>query len=87
MRLKIIVIKGSESVSELEPREELFECRNGQVIIDPDISEKMFLIKRERPERSDDEVTAYEWSEMGMAELFGLSRVSCLRLPRGWTLL
>ena len=52
--------------------EELFECRNGQVILDPGISEKMFLIKREHPERGDDAATAYEWSEMGMAELFGV---------------
>lgn len=58
-------------MSEL-PVEELFECRNGQVIIDPGISEKMFLIKREHPERGDDSATAYEWSEMGMAELFGV---------------
>lgn len=54
------------------PQEELFECRNGQVIIDPSISEKMYLIKREHPERGDGEATAYEWSEMGMAELFGV---------------
>ena len=54
--------------------DELFECRNGQVIIDPSVSEKMFLIKREHPERGDgsDDATAYEWSEMGMAELFGV---------------
>lgn len=52
--------------------QELFECKNGRVIIDPDISEKMFLIKREHPERGDGEATAYEWSEMGMAELFGV---------------
>ena len=51
---------------------ELFECRNGQVILDPGISEKMYLIKREHPEKGDGETTPYEWSEMGMAELFGV---------------
>lgn len=52
--------------------DELFECRSGQVILDPAVSEKMFLIKREHPERGDGESTPYEWSEMGMAELFGV---------------
>ena len=52
--------------------QELFECRNGQVIMDIGASEKMFLIKREHPERGDDTSTPYEWSEIGMAELFAV---------------
>ena len=52
--------------------QELFECRNGQVIMDVSASEKMYLIKREHPERGDDTATPYEWSEIGMAELFAV---------------
>lgn len=52
--------------------QELFECRNGQVIMDPGASEKMYLIKREHPDHGDGTHTPYEWSEIGMAELFAV---------------
>ncbi|MBQ8707998.1 MAG: hypothetical protein IJ523_07920 [Succinivibrionaceae bacterium] len=50
---------------------ELFELRNGRTILDEDASEKMYLIKNYHPESRDDSSTGFEWSDMGMAELFG----------------
>lgn len=66
---------------------QFFECRNGAVIMDGDLSEKMFLMKREHPEHGDGTASAYEWSEMGMAELFGvLYAKECRYCPehRAW---
>ena len=51
---------------------ELFETRSGRVIMDEKLSEKMYLIKQHRPESRDDFSSGFEWSEMGMATLFGL---------------
>ena len=51
---------------------ELFELRNGRVIMDEDLSEKMYIIKEYHPERADETSSGFEWSEMGMANLFGM---------------
>ena len=52
--------------------QEFFQCQNGKIITDSDFSEKLFQIKSEHPERGDGTITPYEWSEMGMAALFGV---------------
>lgn len=52
--------------------QELFELHNGRVIMDEDLSEKMYLIKQYHPEKADAESSGFEWSEMGMANLFGM---------------
>ena len=52
--------------------QEFFETRNKRVIMDEDLSSKMYLIKQYRPEKADEKSTGFEWSEMGMATLFGL---------------
>jgi len=51
---------------------ELFELKSGRIIMDEDLSDKMYLIKSYRPEKADDSSSGFEWSEMGMANLFGL---------------
>lgn len=51
---------------------ELFELRNGRVIMDEDLSEKMYVIKSYHPEKADETSSGFEWSEMGMANLFGM---------------
>ncbi len=51
---------------------ELFELRNGRVIMDEELSEKMYIIKSYHPEKADETSSGFEWSEMGMANLFGL---------------
>lgn len=51
---------------------ELFELRNGRVIMDEDLSKKMYIIKSYHPERADETSSGFEWSEMGMANLFGV---------------
>jgi putative DNA primase/helicase len=51
---------------------ELFETRQGRVILDEDLSEKIRTIKELHPEKRDDESSGFEWSEMGMAALFGM---------------
>ena len=51
---------------------EFFQCKNGKIITDHDFSEKLFQIKQEHPEQGDGTISAYEWSEMGMAALFGV---------------
>lgn len=51
---------------------ELFELRNGRVIMDEDLSEKMYIIKSYHPEKADETSSGFEWSEMGMANLFGM---------------
>lgn len=50
---------------------ELFELRDGRVIMDEDLSEKMVLIKRHHPEKPGENDSGFEWSEIGMANLFG----------------
>ena len=52
--------------------EELYELHNGRVIMDEDLSAKMYLIKHYHPERADETSSGFEWSEMGMANLFGI---------------
>ena len=51
---------------------ELFQLRSGRVILDEDMSDKMFLIKQNHPERADETTSGFEWSEMGMANLFAM---------------
>jgi len=48
-----------------------YTLRNGTRIMDANISEKMDRIVRNRPEMPDEDSSGYEWSEMGMASLFG----------------
>ena len=50
---------------------EFLTLRNGRCILDEDLSEKMQKIKDSHPEVVDDTSSGYEWSEMGMANLFG----------------
>ena len=50
---------------------EFFELHNGRVIMDDDLSDKMYTIKSFHPERASDNSSGFEWSEMGMANLFG----------------
>lgn len=50
---------------------ELFELSNGRCIMDEDLSNKMYMIKSYHPERVDETSSGFEWSEMGMANLFG----------------
>ena len=52
----------------METSRELFELRDGRMILDEDLSEKMYRIKEAAPEGLN---SGYEWSEMGMALLFG----------------
>lgn len=52
--------------------QELFVTNGGKVIMDEDLSIKMFLIKSYHPEKADDTSSGFEWSEMGMANLFGI---------------
>ena len=50
---------------------ELFQLSNGKYVVSEDLSEKLFYIKKIRPERPyQDDSTGYEWNESGMAELF-----------------
>ncbi len=51
---------------------ELFELSNGRCIMDEDLSNKMYMIKSYHPERADETSSGFEWSEMGMANLFGV---------------
>jgi len=57
--------------NETEGRD-LFELHNGRVIMDEDLSDKMYMIKNFHPESADETSSGFEWSEMGMANLFGL---------------
>lgn len=52
--------------------EQFFTLRNNRCIMSETLSSKMSLIQKEHPETLDNENSAYEWSEMGMASLFGL---------------
>ena len=40
--------------------------------MDEDLSDKMYMIKSYHPERADETSSGFEWSEMGMANLFGV---------------
>lgn len=51
---------------------ELFELSNGRCIMDEDLSDKMYMIKNYHPERADETSSGFEWSEMGIANLFGV---------------
>lgn len=51
---------------------ELFELKNGRLIMDESLSEKMYIIKSYHPEKADETSSGFEWSEMGMANLFGM---------------
>lgn len=51
---------------------ELYETRTGRVIIDADLSHKMYQIYNAHPESNNENSSGYEWSEMGMANLFGM---------------
>ena len=48
---------------------ELYETRTGRVIIDADLSHKMYQIYNAHPESNNENSSGYEWSEMGMANL------------------
>lgn len=50
---------------------EFYQLRDERVIEDEVLSAKMFTISRVRPEKPDANSSGYEWSEMGMANLFG----------------
>ena len=51
---------------------ELFELHSGRIIMDEDLSAKMYMIKHYHPEKADETSSGFEWSEMGMANLFGM---------------
>lgn len=51
---------------------ELFELKSGRIIMDEDMSDKMYLIKNFHPEKRHEDSSGFEWSEMGMANLFGI---------------
>ena len=52
--------------------QEFFKMRNNRVIMDEDLSMKMYTIKEYHPESINNEDSGFEWSEMGMANLFGM---------------
>ena len=62
--------------------QELFETRNGRVIMDEDLSSKMYLIKQYHPEKADETSSGFEWSEMGMANLLVCSTLTKLATAR-----
>ena len=49
---------------------ELFQLNNGRYIMDEELSNKMFYIKRIQPESYQPDNSGYSWDESGMAELF-----------------
>ncbi|GHV47046.1 hypothetical protein FACS189499_03760 [Clostridia bacterium] len=51
--------------------QEFFELRNGRIIMNKSASDKIHQIKSFRPETTCTESSGFEWSEMGMANLFG----------------
>lgn len=51
---------------------ELFELKSGRIIMDEDLSDKMHIIKEFHPEKRHEDSSGFEWSEMGMANLFGI---------------
>ena len=65
----------SDKTQKSEPKidiDQLFITRNGKTIADERLSDKLYHIKEERPERSSESDSGYEWSEMGLAELFSV---------------
>lgn len=56
----------------MTPSRELFQLKSGRVILDEDLSEKMCKIKDLHPEKYHEDSSGFEWSEMGMANLFGI---------------
>lgn len=50
---------------------EFFTTRHGRTIMDEDLSEKIGTIKAFHPETQSEDSSGFEWSEMGMANLFG----------------
>lgn len=54
---------------EINPTE-LFKLHNGQYIVSPEQSEKMYYIKSKKPESKQEDSSGYSWDEQGMAELF-----------------
>lgn len=51
---------------------ELFILKDGRQMLDEQLSDKLYRIKKERPEQPHEEDTGYEWNDAGMAELFAL---------------
>lgn len=51
---------------------ELFKLRSSRIIMDEDLSEKMYTIKSYHPEKASETSSGFEWSEMGMANLFAM---------------
>ncbi len=49
---------------------ELFQLSDGRYIMSEELSEKMFYIKRIKPEAYQPDNSGYSWDEKGMAELF-----------------
>lgn len=52
--------------------QEFFELRDGRCIMDEELSSKMYLIKQYHPEGRNNDDSGFEWSEIGMANLFGI---------------
>ena len=52
--------------------QDFFKLSNGRAIMDEDLSDKMYKIKSHHPESADQTSSGFEWSEMGMANLFGM---------------
>lgn len=50
---------------------DFFQYKNGRYLADEGLSEKMYQIVRLHPERPNNKDSGFEWSEAGMAELFG----------------
>lgn len=55
-----------------EHSEGLFTLKSGRMILDENLSDKMRLIKENRPESKSETSTGFEWNEIGMAALFGI---------------
>lgn len=51
---------------------EFFELKNGKTIMDEELSKKIYQIKMYHPESYSEDSSGFEWSEMGMACLFGI---------------
>jgi putative DNA primase/helicase len=61
-----------DNMNDFGESRELFQLRSGRIILDEDMSNKMYLIKTNHPERADETSSGFEWSEMGMANLFAV---------------
>lgn len=53
-----------------EGYENLFTLKNGSVIMDEDLSQKLFIIARENPASTSADSTGYVWNDEGLADLF-----------------